>query len=150
MHASEVFCIRRGIVSEIPKNMVNDDAYLAVATKSRGYSIKYIPNAEVSVYGPQTVTDYVAQRRRIISGHHQLHHETGKFSQFLFYSALTRPAVTFRLLVEYFALHRGIRSGISTALIEVVANLLAGLDLVCGRSHLIWRISTTTKMANEL
>ena len=150
MHASEIFCIRRGIVKEIPKDMVNDDAYLAVMTKSRGYSIKYVPNSEVGVYGPQTVGDYLKQRRRIIAGHYQVRKETGEFSQFLFYSALVRPIVTFRLLIEYFARHRKIRSGVATALIELAANMLAGADMLGGKSHAVWSISTTTKTGDEL
>ena len=149
MHASEIFCIRRGIVKEIHKNMVNDDAYLAVMTKNRGYSIKYVPNSEVGVYGPQTVGDYLKQRRRIIAGHYQVRKETGAFSQFL-YSALVRPIVTFKLLIEYFARHRKIRSGVATALIELTANMLAGMDMLAGRSHTVWSISATTKTGDEL
>ena len=30
MHASEVFCLRNGLVQQIPEDMVNDDAYMAV------------------------------------------------------------------------------------------------------------------------
>lgn len=150
MHASEVFCIRRGIVLDIPKGIVNDDAYLAVATKSRGYRIKYVPDSEVGVYCPQTLGDYLRQRRRIIAGHYQIHEKTGHFSQFLFYSALVRPIVTFRLLVGYFALRGKIRSGIGTALIEVAANGLAALDRLRRKSYAVWSISTTTKMTNEL
>lgn len=150
MHASEVFCIRRGIVEEIPRDMVNDDAYVAVMAKSRGYFIKYVPRSEVEVYGPQTVGDYLKQRRRIIVGHYQVRKETGKFSQFLFYSALTRPILTLKLLVEYLAQHRMVRDGVATAFLEFVANVLAGVDMLRGRSHAVWSISTTTKTDDEL
>jgi cellulose synthase/poly-beta-1,6-N-acetylglucosamine synthase-like glycosyltransferase len=150
MHASEVFCIRKGIVPRIPADLVNDDAYLAVKTKSLGYSIKYAPKSQVGVLGPQTVGDYIRQRRRIIVGHYQVHDRTGQFSQFLFYSAVIRPIVTLRILAEYFALHGSIRSGMATALLELAANLLAGVDRLRGKSHAIWSISTTTKTANEL
>jgi len=150
MHASEVFCLRNGIVTNIPPDLVNDDAYIAVRTKNLGYSIKYAPRSQVGVSGPQTVGDYIRQRRRIIAGHYQVHDQTGHFSQFLFYSVVVRPVVTFRILVEYFALHGSIQSGIATALLELAANLLAGIDRVRGKSHAIWDISTSTKTAREL
>ena len=150
MHASEVFCLRKGLVTRIPSDLVNDDAYIAVRTKSLGYKIKYTRQSQVGVLGPQTVGDYIRQRRRIIAGHYQVHDRTGHFSQFLFYSALVRPVVTLRILVEYFAFHGSVRSGISTALLELAAHFFAGIDLLRGRSHAIWSISTTTKTAKEL
>jgi len=150
MHASEVFCLRKGIVTSIPTDLVNDDAYIAVRAKSLGYAIKYAPQSQVGVSGPQTVGDYIQQRRRIIAGHYQVHDQTGHFSQFLFYSIVVRPLVTFRILVEYFALHGSIRSGIATGLLELAANFLAGIDRVRGKSHAIWTISTSTKTAREL
>jgi len=150
MHASEVFCLRKGLVTRIPSDLVNDDAYIAVRVKTLGYKIKYAPQSQVGVSGPQTVGDYIRQRRRIIAGHYQVHDQTGRFSQFLFYSAVVRPLVTLRILVEYFALHGSVRSGIATALLELASNLLAGIDRLRGKSHAIWTISTTTKTAKEL
>ena len=150
MHASEIFCLRNGLVRRIPSDLVNDDAYIAVKTKSLGYKIKYTRQSQVGVLGPQTVGDYIRQRRRIIAGHYQVHDRTGHFSQFLFYSALVRPIVTLRILVEYFALHGSVRSGLATSLLEFAAHFFAGVDRFLGRSHAIWSISTTTKTAKEL
>lgn len=150
MHASEVFCIRNGIVRRIPRGLVNDDAFLAVATKNKGYRIKYVPKSEVRVFGPQTVSDYVKQRRRIIAGHYQVRLATGHFSQYLFYSLLARPKLTLETLAEYFARTRWVAAGLAAGLIEVTANLLALSDLVRGRSHSVWSISSTTKTATEL
>lgn len=150
MHASEVFCFRNGIVKRIPRGIVNDDAFLAVATKKRGYRIKYVPESEVKVFGPQTISDYVKQRRRIIAGHYQVRLATGHFSQYLFYSLLARPKLTLETLTEYFASTRRVASGLAAGLIEVTANLLALTDVVRGRSHSIWSISSTAKTTTEL
>jgi cellulose synthase/poly-beta-1,6-N-acetylglucosamine synthase-like glycosyltransferase len=149
-HASEVFCIRNGLVRQIPEDMVNDDAYMAVATKNQGYRIKFVSSSHVDVYGPQTVNDYFRQRRRIISGHYQVREATGKFSQYLLYSFFARPKLTTRLLVEYLAATRRWKEGIVLALMEIIANTLAGLDVLRGKSHSIWRICDTTKTAVEL
>jgi len=150
MHASEVFCIRNGVVKQIPKEMVNDDAFLAVAAKKAGYLIKYIGDSQVKVFGPQTVPDYIRQRRRIIAGHYQLRAVTGHFSQYVFYSLLVRPALTLKTLVEYIASRRQIAGLFVAPVVEVAANLLAMSDSVRGKSHRIWSISTTTKTAVEL
>ena len=150
MHASEVFCIRNGIVRQIPRGLVNDDAFLAVATKDVGYRIKYVPQSEVKVFGPQTISDYVKQRRRIIAGHYQVRLATGHFSQYLFYSLLARPKLTLETLTGYFASTRRVAAGLAAGLIEVTANLLALSDVVRGRSHSIWSVSPTTKTATEL
>jgi len=150
MHASEVFCIRRGIVKQIPRTIVNDDAYLAVKAKSHGYRIKYLRNSQVQVFGPQTIGDYLKQRRRIIAGHYQVRSATGKFSQYLFYSLISRPNLTLKLLTGYFAARREFAGLAAAALIEVVANLLAVSDMIRRKSYAIWSISTTTKTANVL
>jgi len=150
VHASEVFCIRKGIVSNIPRGMVNDDAFLAVTSKEAGYLIKYVPDSQVKVFGPQTIPDYVKQRRRIIAGHYQLRVVTGHFSQYVFYSMLVRPRLTLETLVEYVAARREITGLLVGPLIEVAANLLALSDSIRGKSHRIWSISKTTKTAVEL
>jgi biofilm PGA synthesis N-glycosyltransferase PgaC len=150
MHASEVFCIRKGIVKSIPREMVNDDAFLAVAAKKAGYLIRYVPESEVKIFGPQTVPDYMRQRRRIISGHYQLRAATGQFSQYVLYSLLVRPVLTLRTLVEYVAANREITGLVVTPFVELASNLLALLDSIRGRSHTIWSISATTKTAVEI
>jgi biofilm PGA synthesis N-glycosyltransferase PgaC len=150
MHASEVFCIRKGVVKRIPRDMVNDDAFLAVAVKKAGYLIKYVPQAEVKFFGPQTVPDYIRQRRRIIAGHYQVRVATGQFSQYVLYSLLVRPILTLRTLVEYIAAKGEITGLLVTAFVELASNLLALLDSVRGRSHTIWSISATTKTAVEI
>ena len=150
MHASEVFSIRSGIVKQIPRGLVNDDAFLAVSAKYKGYRIKYVPDSEVKVFGPQTISDYLKQRRRIIAGHYQVHSATGHFSQYLFYSLLASPRLTIGTLAEYFAKTKKVTAGLATALIEVTANILALSDVVRGKSHAVWAISSTTKTRTEI
>lgn len=150
MHASEVFCIRKGVVKKIPREMVNDDAFLAVAAKKAGYLIKYVRDSQVKVFGPQTIPDYIKQRRRIIAGHYQVRVATGHFSQYVLYSLLVRPRLTFKTLVEYVATRREVIGLLVAPLFEVAANLLALSDSIRGKSHRIWSISTTTKTAIEL
>ena len=150
MHASEVFCLRNGIVNEIPMGLVNDDAFLAVAAKSRGFQIRYVPQSEVKVFGPQTISDYLKQRRRIIAGHYQVHSATGRFSQYIFYSMFARPGLTMKTLIAYFAKFRRTTGVLAAGLMEVLANLMALWDRARRKSHAVWDISSTTKTAAEL
>ena len=150
MHASEVFCIRTGLVHGIPENMVNDDAYLAVATKNRGYKIKFVSDSQVDVYGPQTFSDYLKQRRRIIAGHYQIHQTTGSFSSYILYTIFVRPRLTATLLVEYLATTHQIKNVLVLASVEVIANCVAALDVVRRKSYSVWSICHTTKTSQEL
>jgi len=150
MHASEVFCIRTGLVHEIPQDMINDDAYLAVATKNRGYKIKFVSESQVDVYGPQTFSDYIKQRRRIIAGHYQIRQATGKFSAYILYAIIVRPRLTVRLVVEYLAATHQIKSAMTLALVEIIANCMAALDVLRKKSYSIWSICHTTKTSQEL
>lgn len=150
MHASEVFCLRGGVLNEVPLGIVNDDAFLAVAIKKRGFQIRYVPESVVRIFGPQTLTDYLRQRRRIICGHYQVRILTGHFSQYLFYSLLERPKFTLKMLVEYVARYRRVLSCMAAFLVEIVANLLALADNLRGKSHAVWTISPTTKTSIEL
>jgi len=150
MHASEIFCLRGGVLNEVPLGIVNDDAFLAVVMKKLGFQIRYVPESVVRIFGPQTLTDYLRQRRRIIFGHYQVRAVTGHFSQYLFYSLLARPKFTLKMLIEYVAMNRRVLSYMAALLVEIVANLLALADNLRGKSHAIWRISPTTKTAIEV
>ena len=150
MHASEVFCIRSGVIHEIPENTINDDAYLAVATKERGFKIKFVPDSEVDVYGPQTFSDYMMQRRRIIAGHYQIRRATGKFSAYILYAIIVRPRLTMRLFVEYLATTRQIKGVITLTLVETIANCMATIDVLRRKSYSVWSICRTTKTSQEL
>ena len=77
-HATEVFCIRSGIVDRIPPETINDDAHIALLTKKQGWLIKYEPKSIVSMCGPKVFSDYIKQRKRILYGHSQVKKATGQ------------------------------------------------------------------------
>jgi glycosyltransferase involved in cell wall biosynthesis len=47
-HATDVFCIRNGIIDKIPPDTINDDSYIAVKTKALGYAIRFVPMSVAS------------------------------------------------------------------------------------------------------
>jgi len=62
----------RNIIREIPKDTAVDEASIeAIITKS-GYRIHYAKDAIVRNKGPETISDFIKQRRRIMAGHKHL------------------------------------------------------------------------------
>ena len=67
----------RNIVKQIPEESAVDEASIEAEIKRCGYESQYVPEARVYNKGPQTIRDYVRQRRRIHSGHLYLQNTTG-------------------------------------------------------------------------
>jgi biofilm PGA synthesis N-glycosyltransferase PgaC len=59
----------RSVIKNIPKRLATDEAYIESTLRKRGYKTVYVPDAVVFNQGPQTVSDFIKQRRRIFSGH---------------------------------------------------------------------------------
>ena len=75
--AGDMFVIRTGIMNKIPEDIVNDDAYIALTLRRKGWKTIYIPDILVYIMAPRTVMDYLRQRQRIIWGHKQLKKKIG-------------------------------------------------------------------------
>ncbi|MBS3156808.1 glycosyltransferase [Candidatus Woesearchaeota archaeon] len=59
----------RDFVKEIPKESAVDEASIEAIVREKGYKLEYVPNAVVRNKGPETVKDFLIQRRRINAGH---------------------------------------------------------------------------------
>lgn len=143
-HATEVFCIRKGIVNEIPAGTVNDDAFIAVSAKKKGWLVKYARDATVLIHGPETFAEYVSQRRRILWGHRQVKKLTGESPQHLAYLLPLYPARVLKLLLWLCSANSPhiVLAFVST---ELIVNAAATLDVLRGRSHSTWSILASTK-----
>jgi cellulose synthase/poly-beta-1,6-N-acetylglucosamine synthase-like glycosyltransferase len=144
-HASEVFCIRKGIVEKIPSETVNDDAYIAVVARKKGWLIKYEPRASVSISGPKTLIDYIRQRRRIIFGHYQIRKLTGETPQYLVHLAPQHPRKVFQLAL-WLCAQSGVPTFFVFSEIELLLNASAILDLLLGKNYARWSIAASTKV----
>ncbi len=143
-HASEAFCIRNGIVHSIPPETVNDDAYIALVAKQKGWLIKFSPDCKISMCGPKTYAEYFAQRRRIIFGHLQLRKLTGQSSQYLAHLAPTQPVRTARFISWLFTQYDPITLG-AFFVTELMVNAAALMDYTFGKSHAQWQRLPSTK-----
>lgn len=68
----EFMAMRRGFVTALPRDLVNDGAYLGALASLRGSSVRFCPAARVWVEIPRSVSGFLMQRRRILRGHDQV------------------------------------------------------------------------------
>ncbi len=143
-HATEIFCIRSGIVEKIPLETVNDDAYIAVTAKKKGWLIKFEKESRVSICGPKTFPEYFRQRRRIIFGHYQLRKLTGESPQYLVHLMPIHPVRSVRLALWLFTQY-DILTLTTFLLTEFLVNFAAIDDVASGKAHFRWSALPSTK-----
>src|SRR4030067_1581512 len=143
-HATEIFCIRKGIVDKIPAETVNDDAYIALTAKKKGWLIKYETESWVSICGPQTFPDYYKQRRRVLFGHHQVMKTTGESPQHLIYLLPLYPIQVMKLL-RWLLREIGFPTLLAFISIELGINIAAMADSILRKPHTKWIVSNSTK-----
>lgn len=146
-HATEVFCIRTGIVDHIPTETINDDAYIALMTKKKGWLIKYEPTAHVSICGPKTFYEYFYQRRRVLVGHMQVKKFTGESPQHLMYLLPQYPLKAVKLFFMLLKKNSPVTVGAFVS-VEVMIYSFALTDYVKKKSYTKWSILGTTKELN--
>jgi len=143
-HATEIFCVRKGIVDQIPAETVNDDAYIAVTAKKKGWLIKYAAESRVSICGPKTFREYFQQRRRIIFGHYQLRKLTGESPQYLVHLMPLYPVQVTRLAL-WLARQCDMPTLAAFLLTEFLVNAAAMADFASGKTHSQWITLPSTK-----
>ena len=67
----------RPVFGEVPAGTAVDEAEIEALIRDHGLRLAYAPGAVVRMKGPETVRDYLTQRRRIHAGHLQLKHQRG-------------------------------------------------------------------------
>ena len=144
-HATEIFCVRRGIVDKLPPETVNDDAFIAVTAKKKRWLIKYSSEAQVSMCGPKTFKEYFQQRRRVIFGHYQLRKLTGESPQYLVHMMPLHPVKTFKLALWLFTRYDPVTLS-AFLLTEFFVNAAAIFDFALRRNHFQWTPLPSTKI----
>ncbi|MDD5093460.1 MAG: glycosyltransferase [Dehalococcoidia bacterium] len=132
----------RNIVDEIPEESAVDEASIEAVVIQNGYSPRYVPEAVVYNKGPQTVSDYIKQRRRIHAGHIYLKRTAG-------YEVSTMSSI--RLANHVARLIRPNPKSVSfvaaAVLMEAWSRLLGFYDFcIAKKNPCIWEIATSTKV----
>jgi hypothetical protein len=131
----------RKVFEAIPPDVAMDEAFVEALVIRRGMQVRYAPDAVVFNMGPQTVNDFVKQRRRNHAGHLHLSEKYGYQVSSLGFSRLAKLALgeiygAFRLVGILFAL----------AFLELYSRALGWWDYrVQKKTHVVWDIAWTTK-----
>jgi poly-beta-1,6-N-acetyl-D-glucosamine synthase len=73
----EMIAFRSDLAQSIPKESPVDEASLEAIAVNKGLELKYVPEATFINRGPDTLVDFIAQRRRIANGHRWLRKTEG-------------------------------------------------------------------------
>jgi len=65
----ELIAFRKDIVRQIIEDTAVDEVCVEWQIKNSGYKTVYVPESELSIRTPDTVNDFISQRRRIAVGH---------------------------------------------------------------------------------
>jgi hypothetical protein len=137
----ELVMLRAGIVRGLPAESCVDEATLEQLIVTAGYRLAYVPEAVVHNHGPETLRDFIRQRRRIAAGHYWLRAVSGYTVATMNVSRLTR------LTLSELSVKRPKRTlwALGTIGVEALSRGLGWLDFRIGKTHQIWKISETTK-----
>jgi biofilm PGA synthesis N-glycosyltransferase PgaC len=131
----------RKVFDRIPPDVAMDEAFVEALVVRRGLQVRYAPDAVVYNMGPQTVSDFIKQRRRNYAGHLHLMEKYGYKVSSLQGGRVLRLALgevwrAIQLVWALFAL----------ASLELVARLLGWWDYrIRKRRHEVWDIAWSTK-----
>lgn len=137
---SEAIAFKR-VFRLVPKRTKVDDACIETAIRAQGYRIRYVPDAIFINKGPQTVADFVAQRRRVHLGLRYLKDDVG------FVPVTTRAWETLKLLVGRGYLLRSPVGTVSAMALEAWCRWLARGDYKrgVGRDDGSWEMVGSSK-----
>jgi hypothetical protein len=137
---SEAIAFKR-VFRLIPRRTKVDDACIETAIRAQGYRIVYVPDAVFINKGPQTVADFIAQRRRVSLGLRYLHDDVG------FVPVTAKPLDTLKLLVGKGYLWRSPVGTVSAMALEAWCRWLARGDYKrgVGRDDGSWDMVKSSK-----
>ena len=135
----------RKVFDAIPPDVAMDEAFVEALVIRRGMQVRYAPDAIVYNMGPETVSDFIKQRRRNHAGHLHLKEKYGyQVSSMgmgrLIPLALNQIWGAARLVWTLFVL----------AVLEGYSRMLGWYDYKFHkRTHVVWDIAWTTKAVNR-
>lgn len=138
----ELVAFRR-VLDHLPPTLVDEEEIGAVV-KSKGYELRYVPEACVYNKGVENFSDFLKQRRRTYAGHLDLKKRQG-------YSAATLNGfVIVRCLFKDAAPYWKRPLWLFAAVVlESLVRLLGWFDFILGRNRYDWPIAKSTKSFYE-
>lgn len=140
-----LFAIKRGVCDHIPEDIVNDDGYIGVDARRKGFKVLFEERARALFRTPETIPEYITQRRRFVYGHLKVKKETGVSPMVL---QMCHPSDQIKILLDWFVRNPHLSLYFFVAcVLEAYINFLVRLDIMKkSNPYKIWRIAESTKM----
>ena len=131
----------RKVFDQLPSDVAMDEAFVEALILRRGMQVRYAPEAVVYNMGPETVSDFVRQRRRNYAGHLYLKDKYGYQV-----SSLENTRVARLALEEVWGAVRLVYTLGVLAILELYSRALGWWDYrVRKKKHVVWDMAWTTK-----
>lgn len=135
----------RKVFTHLPPDVAMDEAFVEALVIRRGLDVHYAPDAVVYNMGPETLGEFIMQRRRNYAGHLHLRRK---------YGYRVSSLDTFRVLrIGAEEIGRAVKligTLVALALVEAFSRVLGAYDYyVKGRKHVVWDIAWTTKKVEK-
>jgi biofilm PGA synthesis N-glycosyltransferase PgaC len=131
----------RKVFEQLPPDVAMDEAFVEAFIIRRGMQVRYAPDAVVYSLGPETVKDFVTQRRRNYAGHLYI---KNKYSYQV--SSLENRRVLRIALEEVWGAVQLLATLGFLALLEAYSRMLGAWDYhIRKERHVVWDMAWTTK-----
>ena len=131
----------RKVFKQLPPDVAMDEAFVEALVIRRGLEVHYAPDAVVYNMGPETLGEFIMQRRRNYAGHLHLRRKYGYRV-----SSLDTMRVLRIGFDEVWNALRLIGTLGALAMVEAIARVLGAYDYyIKGNKHVVWDIAWTTK-----
>ena len=137
--AGELIAFRK-IFVRIPRRTAVDEASVESVIRGQGYEVRYVGSAVTYNKGPETIRDFLSQRRRIFAGHLTLRDGVGYRV-----ATLSGLRILALLLRNMEWRPRAFLWTWAVVALEVYGRYLGKRDHRRRRDHTVWEIATTTK-----
>jgi len=131
----------RKVFTHLPPDVAMDEAFVEALVIRRVLEVRYAPDAVVYNTGPETLGEFIMQRRRNYAGHLHLVRKYGYKVSSMDNLRVSRIAIE-----EVWRAVRLIYTLATLAAVEGIARVLGTYDYYLkGRKHEVWDIAWTTK-----
>jgi len=135
----------RKVFDHIPPDVAMDEAFVEALVVQRGMRVRYAPDAVVYNTGPDTISDWVRQRRRNHAGHLYLKSKYGYAV-----SSIQNTRVAKVALKEIWGAVRLVWTLFLLAVLELWSRLLGWYDFAIKKDrHVVWDMAWSQKVDVE-
>ncbi len=137
----ELVAFRRNLIKRIPTDTAVDEAFIEALITEQGHELTYVPDAIVYNKGPETISDFLKQRRRIFAGHIHLIRVKG------YAPSSMKKFEILKLVLEDLELNpKEILWTWGAMLLELYGRALGSYDFYIKKDNpYIWNMAVTTK-----